>query len=74
VIEPRKVRQWEGRRFQRSRKTTSCSPLRQGEQGFLGVKEPGMLYNDITATWETLLILPNAREYDKQPIQREDIK
>jgi len=57
VIEPRNVRQWEGRRFQRSRKTTSYSPLRQGEQGFPGVKEPGMLDNDITATWETQLIL-----------------
>jgi hypothetical protein len=57
-----------------SRKTTSYSPPRQGEQGFPGVKEPGMLYHDIMATWETLLILPKIREYDKQPIQREDIK
>jgi hypothetical protein len=33
-----------------------------------------MLHYDITATWETLLILPKIREYDKQPIPREDIK
>ena len=29
----------------------------KGGQGFPGVKEPGMLHNDITATWETQLIL-----------------
>jgi hypothetical protein len=38
-----------------------------------GVEEPGMLYNDFTATWETLPILLK-RKYDKQPITRENVK
>ena len=54
-------------------KTTSCVASRLVKQGFSGVEEPGMLYNDSTATRETLLALPE-REYDKQPIQREDVK
>ena len=55
-------------------KATSCPPPEtRGEQGFPGVKEPGMLHNDITVS------LPDpayssSKEYGKQPIQREDIK
>ena len=59
MIEPRNVRQWEGRRFNEVERPYLTLRQGQGEQGFPGVKEPGMLYNDITATWETQLILSN---------------
>lgn len=39
------------------RKTIFIQALQASRMNSPGVEEPGMLYNDFTATWETLFVL-----------------